>query len=80
MPSLILDAFGPDRMAVAYGAILTAWSAGGIVGPQIIAALKDRYPQQAAAYSFFTSMAFLGIGLLLSLMLHPPKSASNARS
>ena len=34
MPSFVLDEFGARRMAIVYGAILTAWSAGGIVGPQ----------------------------------------------
>jgi MFS transporter, OFA family, oxalate/formate antiporter len=69
MPLLILDTFGPRHMAAAYGLVLTAWSAGGIVGPQIVAAFKDRCPESAAAYSFFTSAAFLAVGLGLSLML-----------
>jgi MFS transporter, OFA family, oxalate/formate antiporter len=78
MPSLILDAFGPRRMAAAYGMILTAWSAAGIVGPQIIAALKDRYPQNAATCSFVASAGFLGVGLLLSLALGVPKAAEDS--
>lgn len=75
MPSLILDAFGARRMAAAYGLVLTAWSAGGIVGPQIIAALKDRCPANAATYSFFTSVAFLATGLALSLALRNESKA-----
>jgi OFA family oxalate/formate antiporter-like MFS transporter len=70
MPSLILDAFGPRRMAAAYGLILTAWSAGGIVGPQVIAAC----PKNAPIYSFFTSAGFLAVGLLLSLVLRERKA------
>ena len=69
MPSLILDAFGARRMAAAYGLVLTAWSAGGVVGPVIIAALKDCCPGSAATYSFLVSAAFLAFGLLLSLTL-----------
>jgi MFS transporter, OFA family, oxalate/formate antiporter len=76
MPSLILDTFGPRRMAPAYGLILTAWSAGGIVGPQIIAAFKDHYPDNAAAYSFLTGAAFLAIGLVLSLALRGERTES----
>ena len=30
MPSFILDVFGPVRMPVIYGVILTAWAAAGI--------------------------------------------------
>jgi MFS transporter, OFA family, oxalate/formate antiporter len=69
MPSLIQDVFGARRMAAAYGLVLTAWSAGGIVGPQIIAAFKDCCPAHAATYSFLTSVVFLAIGLILSLLL-----------
>ena len=32
MPAFVLDEFGPRRMAVVYGAILTAWSAGELSG------------------------------------------------
>jgi MFS transporter, OFA family, oxalate/formate antiporter len=78
MPSLILEFFGPQRMAAAYGLVLTAWSAGGIVGPQIIAAFKDRVPDDAARYSFFTSAAFLAVGLALSLALRGPRTAESA--
>ena len=42
MPSYVTLVFGPRLMAVVYGAMLTAWSAGGIVGPQIVAFIKDR--------------------------------------
>lgn len=76
MPALILDTFGPARMAAAYGLVLTAWSAGGVVGPQIIAGLTDRFKQQdAASYSFFTSAGFLAVGLLLSLVLRGRKKS-----
>ncbi len=69
MPAFILDVFGPRRMAQAYGVILTAWSAGGVVGPQIVAFLKDHYARHAASHSFFVGAGFLAVGLLLSLSL-----------
>jgi hypothetical protein len=49
---------------------LTAWSAGGIVGPQMIAFLKKRFsdePAKAAELAFWLSAAFLGIGLILAI-------------
>lgn len=73
MPSFILDTFGAQRMAQAYGVILTAWSAAGIVGPQIIARLKDIYHSDAATYSFYVGAGFLAFGLLLSLVLRQTK-------
>jgi MFS transporter, OFA family, oxalate/formate antiporter len=79
MPSFVLDVFGVPRMAQAYGVILTAWSAGGLVGPQIIAFLKDHSPDRAATYSFIVGIAFLGIGLLLSLALSAKPTHKNIK-
>ncbi len=78
MPSFILDVFGAKKMAQAYGAILTAWSAGGIVGPQVVALLKDHFradSQQAATVSFLVGAGFLVLGLLLSFALRKRRSA-----
>jgi len=69
MPSFVLDVFGGKLMPVVYGAILTAWSAGGVVGPQIIAWLRDHYAQHAASYSFRVGAAFLAVGAVISLFL-----------
>jgi OFA family oxalate/formate antiporter-like MFS transporter len=72
MPSFVLDVYGPKMMAVMYGVILTAWSAGGIVGPLIFAAIKDQFAKdtaRAATYSFVTAAVFLVAGLAVSLWL-----------
>ena len=53
-------------MAQAYGVILTAWSAAGIVGPQVFACPEG--PLHASTrppYSFFAAAGFLAVGLLL---------------
>ena len=73
MPSFVLDVFGAKQMAVVYGTILTAWSAAGIVGPQIVAIIKDRFPQQASTYSFMMGAAFLIVGFLVTLLLNNKK-------
>ena len=36
MPAFAADFFGPKNAGTIYGAMLTAWSAGGIVGPILI--------------------------------------------
>ena len=69
MPSFVMDVFGPARMPIVYGAVLTAWSAGGIVGPQIVAGLKDHYASQAGPLSFLVGAGFLITGLALSSRL-----------
>jgi OFA family oxalate/formate antiporter-like MFS transporter len=81
MPSFVLDVFGARQMAQAYGVILTAWSAAGVVGPQIVGRLKDNFPaQDAATYSFYVGAGFLAIGLVLSLLLRSSRKDAAAGS
>ncbi len=71
MPSFILDVFGPKVLAVVYGTVLTAWSAAGIVGPQMVALLKDTYkdtPALAAKYTFLIGACILTFGFLVTLV------------
>jgi OFA family oxalate/formate antiporter-like MFS transporter len=42
MPAFATDVFGPKNAGTIYGAMLTAWSAGAIVGPLLIAAVPYR--------------------------------------
>lgn len=69
MPSFILDVFGPRLMPVVYGCILTAWSAAGIAGPQMVAVIRDTWPEQAGQYSFLAAAAFVLVGFLASFRL-----------
>ena len=73
MPSYILDVFGPRLMPVVYGAILTAWGCGGVVGPQIVALLKDNFARQAAQYTFGAAAGLLFVGLTVTFMLNNEK-------
>jgi OFA family oxalate/formate antiporter-like MFS transporter len=59
-------------MAMAYGAILTTWGIAGIVGPQVVAWLRDHYPQNASTYAFDVGAAFLLVGFVVSLGLRNP--------
>jgi OFA family oxalate/formate antiporter-like MFS transporter len=74
MPSFVIDRFGSRLMPAVYGTILTAWSVAGIVGPQLVALIKDRYPAeiypgQAAYYSFAMGCGFLLVGFIFSFLL-----------
>ncbi len=42
MPAFAADFFGPKNAGTIYGAMLTAWSAGAIVGPTLIASVDFR--------------------------------------
>ncbi len=70
MPSFILDVFGPERMSVIYGVILTAWAAAGIFGPLYVGYLKDRYPDRALVYCFLIGVLLLGLGYIFSYLLN----------
>jgi OFA family oxalate/formate antiporter-like MFS transporter len=69
MPALVLDSFGSRRMPALYGLILTAWSAGGVIGPQLVARLKDATGPAAGHYAFYLAAGFVALGLACSLSL-----------
>ncbi len=66
IPSLINDSYGAKLMPALYGAALTAWGVGGIIGPQIVAFMKDNYPDDAGFYAFVMGSGILVMGLVLS--------------
>ncbi len=70
MPSFVKDVFTARLMPVVYGVILTAWSAGGVVGPQIVAFMKDKFPDNAGPKSFLIGAILLAIGFGLALLLN----------
>lgn len=69
MPATVLELFGQAKMTVVYGAILTAWAAGGVVGPQITAFLKDKMPDRASSLSFVVGACFVAVGFIASLFV-----------
>lgn len=69
MPSFVSDVFGAALMPVVYGAILTAWGSAGIIGPQIVAFLKDNIPAMASTYTFITGAVMLAAGFVITFML-----------
>lgn len=74
VPSLINDEYGGKLMSSLYGAILTAWGFGGIIGPQIVAFMKDNYPDKAGFYAFIIGIILLVFGLGLSYLFKENKS------
>jgi len=84
MPSFCLDVFGAKNMPTVYGTIITAWGCAGIVGPQIVAYLKDNFTAQAAQYSFVTGAVLLALGLLITFALsnkkYVPKGCCEAKA
>lgn len=77
-PSIVSELFGQRVMPVVYGALLTAWSTAGIVGPQLVALLKDRDPQTAAPITFLCGIVVLCVGLIAALALPAPAAGAPA--
>jgi OFA family oxalate/formate antiporter-like MFS transporter len=69
MPAFVLDIFGQVQMPVVYGVILTGWSAGGIIGPQLAAIIRDRFPDNPGVYTYAGGAILLSIGFAFSLAL-----------
>jgi OFA family oxalate/formate antiporter-like MFS transporter len=69
MPSFVSQVYGPQRMPIVYGIILTAWSAAGIVGPQVTAIARDHFASQAATFVFGLNAALLTVSLTAAFLL-----------
>lgn len=70
MPSFNADYFGTRYMGANYGAILTAWSVAGIVGPLFAAGVKDATGSFSAALPVVAVM--LCFATLLPLITRKP--------
>jgi OFA family oxalate/formate antiporter-like MFS transporter len=70
MPSMVGDVYGTKRMSRLYGVILTAWSAAGVVGPLMVAHIKDSYPDRAVIYAFLLNILVLGVAFTFSFLVN----------
>lgn len=77
IPTVIKDQYGEELMPVLYGSILTAWSLGGILGPQLVAYMKDNYSEQAGLIVYSVSGSLLLIGWMLSFFFKYKTSQPN---
>jgi OFA family oxalate/formate antiporter-like MFS transporter len=69
MPSFVSRTFGARLMPIIYGCVLTAWSAAGVVGPQVVAQLKDSYGAGAPVRAFGMGAGLLAVGWMLSWLM-----------
>ncbi len=68
VPAFVLQTFGARAMATVYGALLTAWSVAGIIGPQLAAAIRDRVadPATQATWVFLAGLGIAALGLAIA--------------
>lgn len=74
LPSLIKDFFGTKLMPIFYGAALTAWGVGGILGPQITAYMKDHFAENAGLYAYKVALVLIALGIGLSFFVKNKKA------
>jgi OFA family oxalate/formate antiporter-like MFS transporter len=66
MPAAAADFFGPKNAGGIYGAMIVAWSLGGVVGPLAIAAIVDATGGFGTPSYLIAGMALLAIALPLT--------------
>ncbi|MFA6322990.1 MAG: OFA family MFS transporter [Candidatus Buchananbacteria bacterium] len=67
MPAYISDLFGTKQVSAILGYILTAWSAAGIVGPMLLAYVRDKTQSYSSTLYIFSGLFIAA--LLISILL-----------
>ncbi|HKT30214.1 OFA family MFS transporter [Dyella sp.] len=81
VPAYLADIFGTQMVGAIHGRLLTAWSVAGVIGPFLIAALRQAQLDAGVAKNLvydrtlYILAALLLIGLIANLMVRPVKEA-----
>jgi len=70
MPAFATDYFGAKDIGSIYGLMLTAWGAAGVVGPTLIAQVRQATGQYQGALRIMALVTF--VSSIVPLLLHPP--------
>ncbi len=76
MPAFAADYFGPRNVGPIYGLMLTAWGAGGIVGPLLIANIVDKTKSYNNTLLIFA--AIMLVSAVIPFIVRPPVAAESA--
>jgi OFA family oxalate/formate antiporter-like MFS transporter len=70
MPAFAADYFGSKNVGRIYGLMLTAWSAGGVVGPLLISKIRD----STGAYdtALYIIAGIMAASCIIPLIVRPP--------
>ncbi len=78
MPAFAADFFGPRNVGSIYGLMLTAWGFAGVVGPTLIAQVRQTTGNYTGALDIIAGIMLLSAAL--PFFIHPPKPADGASS
>ena len=70
MPAFAADYFGSKNVGRIYGLMLTAWSAGGVVGPLLISKIRDSSGSYDTALYIIAGM--MVVSCIIPLIVKPP--------
>ena len=70
MPAFAADYFGAKDIGSIYGLMLTAWGAAGVVGPTLIASVRQATGQYQGALTIMAVVTL--ISAIVPLLLRPP--------
>lgn len=77
VPAYLADIFGTQYVGAIHGRLLTAWSTAGILGPLLVAYMRDWRIAQGVPLNqvydpiMYILAAMLGVGLLANLLIRP---------
>ncbi len=77
VPAYLADIFGTQMVGAIHGRLLTAWSVAGIVGPFLIAAIRQKQIDAGVAHNLvydrtlYILAGLLFAGLILNLLIRP---------
>ena len=83
VPAYLADIFGTQMVGAIHGRLLTAWSVAGIVGPLLIAAVRQAQINAGVAHNLvydrtlYILALLLAVGLVLNLMVRPVHEKHN---
>lgn len=67
LPAFIGDLFGTRQLAAIHGLLLTAWSMAGIVGPMVVAFVRDRTGGYEPAFHMFAALLLVALATSLAM-------------
>ncbi len=74
MPAFTADYFGAKHVGPIYGLMLTAWGTAGVVGPILIAFLRERTGSYATPLSIIAGI--LLVSTIVPFIVRPPQTAA----
>jgi MFS transporter, OFA family, oxalate/formate antiporter len=76
MPAFAADYFGPKNVGSVYGLMLTAWGVAGIVGPTLIARIRESTGEYSTA--LYVISGIMLVSAVIPFIVRPPLSQQEA--